>query len=267
MATRNAPTSAPSTVSRTDVDADVVAQRGEVVGEHAVVRRESALLGGIPHERAHDRQPVPGRALDLVGALGQHPRDGRADRAVAEKAYADVNGRHAVSSTLSAICTAFSAAPLLRLSQARNRTSPFSPARSRRTRPTSTSSVSVRRGRRRRVDQTHRRSIPQQLLCLLGRELVLELDPDGLGVADEHGHAHRGGAERQLRQLEHLLRLGADLRLLVRLVVLPLPVEADVVLLDRLAPQLLRRARLPCPRRPGRWRRAPCGARPRRAAA
>src|SRR5205807_5518535 len=86
-----------------DVDARVVAQRREVVCEHAVARGEPAVLRGISHERANHGQPVPGRALDLVSALGEHPRDGRADRAVAEKSYADVNGRHAVSSTLSAI--------------------------------------------------------------------------------------------------------------------------------------------------------------------
>jgi hypothetical protein len=86
-----------------DVDARVVAQRGEVVCEHALARREAAFLRRIAHERAHDGQPVPGRALDLIPALGEDPRDGRADRAVAEEPYADVNGRHAVSSTLSAI--------------------------------------------------------------------------------------------------------------------------------------------------------------------
>ena len=86
-----------------DVDARVVTERREIVGEHPLVRREAALLRRIANECAHDRQPVSGRALDLVGALGEHPRDGRADRAVAEEAYADVNGRHAVSSTLSAI--------------------------------------------------------------------------------------------------------------------------------------------------------------------
>ena len=86
-----------------DVDARVVAQLREIVRQHPVARREASLPRRFAHERAHDRQPVPGRALDLVTALGQHPRDGRADGAVTEESYADVNGRHAVSSTLSAI--------------------------------------------------------------------------------------------------------------------------------------------------------------------
>ena len=86
-----------------DVDAGVVTQRCEIVGKHVVVRHEVTVLRRIAHERPNHGQPVPGRALDLVAAFGEHPGDGRADRAVTEEAYADVNGRHAVSSTLSAI--------------------------------------------------------------------------------------------------------------------------------------------------------------------
>src|SRR5581483_5536893 len=86
-----------------DVDPLVVAERREVVRQHAIRYGELPLLRRVAYERAHDPQPVPGRPLDLVAALGEHPRDRRADGAVAEEAYADVNGRHAVSSTLSAI--------------------------------------------------------------------------------------------------------------------------------------------------------------------
>jgi hypothetical protein len=85
------------------VEAGVIAQRGEVVGQHPLARCESPLLRRVAYERPHDCQPVSGGALDLVAAFGEHPRDGRADGAVAEETYADVNGRHAVSSTLSAI--------------------------------------------------------------------------------------------------------------------------------------------------------------------
>jgi hypothetical protein len=38
-----------------------------------------------------DAQPVAGRALDLVAALGQHPVDRGADRSVTEESYAYVN--------------------------------------------------------------------------------------------------------------------------------------------------------------------------------
>src|SRR5262249_26176076 len=85
-----------------DVDAGVIAQHGEIVGEHAFVRREVALLSRIADERAYDRQPVSGCALDLVAALREHPSNGRADRAVTEETYADVNRSHSVSTTLSA---------------------------------------------------------------------------------------------------------------------------------------------------------------------
>src|SRR5438876_53626 len=58
-------------------------------------------------------------------------------------------------------------------------------------------------------------------------------------MADEHGHSNRRGAERQVGQLENLLRLRADLRLLVGLVAVPGPVHREVVLVGRLAAKLL----------------------------
>ena len=53
-----------------DPDRRVVADVGEVRGEHAVGRRRSALLGDVAHERADEPEPVPGRPLDVVGAFG-----------------------------------------------------------------------------------------------------------------------------------------------------------------------------------------------------
>ena len=47
-----------------DVDPWVVAQSGEVVGEHALLSREASLPRRVSDERAHDRQPVARCALD-----------------------------------------------------------------------------------------------------------------------------------------------------------------------------------------------------------
>ena len=44
---------------------------GEVGREDAVGGREVALAAGVANERLHDAQPVAGRALDLVAALGR----------------------------------------------------------------------------------------------------------------------------------------------------------------------------------------------------
>ena len=62
--------------------------------EDAWRRGERALLLGLPHERAHDPEPVAGRALDLVGLVRQQPVDGRPDGPVAEQCYGNVNRRH-----------------------------------------------------------------------------------------------------------------------------------------------------------------------------
>ena len=58
-------------------------------------------------------------------------------------------------------------------------------------------------------------------------------------MADEHRHAHARRADREVRQLEDLAGLGAELRLLVRLVALPRPVHHQVVLGRRLRAKLL----------------------------
>ena len=76
---------------RDHVDLGVVAHVREVRREHAVSDGERPLLRRVADERAHDAQPVPGRALDLVGALDEQPVYGGADRAVAEESDTDVN--------------------------------------------------------------------------------------------------------------------------------------------------------------------------------
>src|SRR5581483_3254958 len=95
------------------------------------------------------------------------------------------------------------------------------------------------RARARRLDDPYARRGGEQRLRQLRRERPVRLDPDRLRMADEHRHAHRRRADRQLRQLEDLARLGADLRLLVGLVALPVPVEPEVVLVGRLGAELL----------------------------
>ena len=79
--------------------------------------------------------------------------------------------------------------------------------------------------------------------CLLGRERLLRLEPDRLGVPDEHGDAHAGRAHRQRRQLEDLARLLPQLLLLVELDAVERPVHLQVVLVLRLRSQTLHRLR------------------------
>ena len=83
----------------------------------------------------------------------------------------------------------------------------------------------------------------EQRACLLGRQVVLGLDPDRLGVADHDRHAHARRLDRQLGQLHDLLRLGAELRLLVELLAVEVPVHAQVVLGLRLVAKALHRLR------------------------
>ena len=69
----------------------------------SVVRTPSAgamlaLAVRIADERAHDPEPVPGRALDVVRALGEQPRDGAADVAVSEQRHGDVDGHRQIYS-------------------------------------------------------------------------------------------------------------------------------------------------------------------------
>src|SRR5918996_5372305 len=62
-------------------------------------------------------------------------------------------------------------------------------------------------------------------------------------MADEDGNAHAGRADRQLRKLQDLPRLLADLRLLVELDAVERPVHTQVVLLDGLATEPFHRLR------------------------
>ena len=77
-----------------DGDRVVVADRGEVGRQHAVGRREGALPLRVADERAHEPEPVPGRALDVVAALVEQAVDRGADRPVAEQRYRDVDRAH-----------------------------------------------------------------------------------------------------------------------------------------------------------------------------
>ena len=78
-----------------------------------------------------------------------------------------------------------------------------------------------RRRERREVEDADARGVAEDLRGLLRRESALQLDPDRLRVPDHHRHADTRRGDRQVGQLEDLPRLGAELRLLVRLVALP----------------------------------------------
>ena len=77
----------------------------------------------------------------------------------------------------------------------------------------------------------------------LRRQRLLRLDPDRLGVPDEDRHADAGCRDRQVRQPQHLAALLADLRLLVELDSVEVPVHAQIVVGGRLGEQPLHRAR------------------------
>ena len=155
-------------------------------------------------------------------------------------AYAAAAWR-AVSS--SAIWIAFSAAPLRRLSLARKRARPFSTVGSRRMRPTSTSSMPAALPGEGSSSSLTDGAAPSSALRLRRRERLLGLDPDGLGVADHDRDAHARRLDRQLGQLHDLARLGAELRLLVELLAVEVPVHAQVVLGRGLAAEPLHRLR------------------------
>ncbi len=67
------------------------------------------------------------------------------------------------------------------------------------------------------------------------------LDPDSLCVPDHDRHPHAGRLDRQFRQFHDLLRLCAQLRLLVEFLAVELPVHTEVVLGLRLVPEALHR--------------------------
>ena len=66
----------------------------DVGRENALGGREVALLRRVANERANDPEAVPGRSLDLLALLLEQAMHRRADGAVAEKGYGNVNGRH-----------------------------------------------------------------------------------------------------------------------------------------------------------------------------
>src|SRR5579884_3006954 len=99
-----------------------------------------------------------------------------------------------------------------------------------------------RLARRGEVLDAHRRRRCEQLARPLRRERLLGLEPDRLGVPDEDRHTDAGRLDPQLRQLHDLARLGAELRLLVELVAVEVPIHPQVVVRGRLAAQPLHRA-------------------------
>ena len=137
--------------------------------------------------------------------------------------------RAAARASSSAIWIAFSAAPLRRLSPTTNRARPFSAVGSRADAADEHVVAAGGPARRGEVLEPDPGRRAEDRGRLLGRERLLGLEPDRLGVADEHRHAHTRRADRQLGQLEDLARLLAQLRLLVELDAVEGPVHAQVV--------------------------------------
>ena len=171
----------------------------------------------------------------------------------------------ASASSSSAIWIAFSAAPLRRLSPP-GRAGGRYPSRSRRIRPISTSSTPAASPGVGNSLEADARRRPEQLRRLLGRERLDGLDPHGLGVSDHDRHADARRRDRQVGELEDLPRLGAELRLLVELLAVELPVHREVVLAGGVARSCSMRWR-PRPTPTGRSRAARARGRPPRAAA
>jgi hypothetical protein len=73
-----------------DGDLRVVPDRCRLGREHPRARLEAALLARVAHERPDDPEPVPGRALDVVGVLYEQTVDCGADRPVPEEADSDI---------------------------------------------------------------------------------------------------------------------------------------------------------------------------------
>ena len=202
-----------------------------------------AAEGGVA--RCRDDDARNGEGTRGVGRIGerrrreqeQSRRYGAGDEA---PGYA---AARAPESSSCAIWIAFSAAPLRRLSLARKSARPFSVVVSWRIRPTRTSSMPCGLARGRELVELHRRGGLEQRAGALGGERLLGLDPDRLGVADHDRHADARGLDRQVGQLHDLAGLGAELRLLVELLAVEVPVHAQVVLVGRLAAQALHRLR------------------------
>ena len=76
-----------------DADRGVVADVGELGRQHALGWLELALLVDVLYERADDPEPVPGRPLDVLGALGEEPCNCGSHRSVPQQGDRNVN-RH-----------------------------------------------------------------------------------------------------------------------------------------------------------------------------
>src|SRR6266508_276888 len=79
---------------RDDGDRRIVADVRDVGGEDSRIGGKSTFLVRIPDEGPDEAVAVTRRAIDVVRALDEEAADRRADGAVAEKSYWDVNGRH-----------------------------------------------------------------------------------------------------------------------------------------------------------------------------
>ena len=87
-----------------------------------------------------------------------------------------------------------------------------------------------------------------------GAKRRLRLDPDRLGVTDQHGHADAGRVQRELGELEDLPRFGTELPLLGELVALQFPIHAQIALCRGDAARPLD-AGVACSRLTGMWPR------------
>ena len=67
-----------------DRDRGVVADRRRTPSSARRRGLELPLLVDVPYERADDPEPVPGRPLDVVGALCEEPCNCRSDRSIAQ---------------------------------------------------------------------------------------------------------------------------------------------------------------------------------------
>src|SRR5207244_4168994 len=95
--------------------------------------------------------------------------------------------------------------------------------------------------RRRELLDADARGSGEDLRRLLRPPRLLELGPDGFGWSDHRGLADARGADRQVGQLHDLARLLTELRLLVELDAVEIPVHSEVVRVLRLVAEPLHR--------------------------
>ena len=180
------------------------------------LRRSAAGRGGHAREGAERRARgvrARARACAARWRLGASP-------------LAEVARQRAPTSS-SAIWIALSAAPLRRLSHTRKRTRPFSAVGSDRIRPTMTSSTPIAWPCAGIFSSRKPGRCREERARLGGDSGVVGLDPDRLGVADDDRNADAASRYRELRELEDLARLLAELDLLVELDAVEVPVHAQ----------------------------------------